>query len=1007
MAATPQQLQTLIRGLLIDLAAAQGQLPAARSRLAQAQRSGNQLAIQSEQSRLASLELTIDSLEQQIQQAETALNQVEQPGLVPTPPRSAGQIVDDDSLATPVRPPPLEADPETGRVFPIRESTLPTNATVTPTEATGDDDFGLDNVVRTLAVTQAAVTSVPRAFTQAVGDIKNGVDGQLLPVFDTPRLAADGSVIRPGAQAAVVPRTPGVGQNDDNIPATLQSNEVALNNDYNRAAPIQPQPNLLDNFASYTYGVSVYLLTPDQYRTYVLSGQRNVAGYNLLFQSGGDSSQRYEKRNAGTEFEFSEAVSGRSDFFDVDFYIDSVTINNALPGQQTQAAHMVTDIKFTVIEPNGITLLDRLYQAVQQAKPQSATGAINYTAAQYLMVLRWYGYDYNGNLIRNVSATPEGLSDPNAAIEKFIPFVIKNIKWTVSNRLVNYDFECAPVGQYTGTTTNKGTIFYDLELSEGTVANLLAGAAVVNNAGPVNNQAATTANSATNKNPLVKQGLFSALNQFQQKLVDDGIYEKADIYEIEFANGAEAIRDAVLVKPDIDNRLGTGRTITRTPVAPPPTVYPTGLDPSRLPVDATIRNIGVSAGQQIVQVLDLIIRNSSFLYSQSRITTTEDSDQYYDVNDSPAAIKEIFWYQLSVKATPLEYDYKRNDFAYRVRYTISPYRVQNFDSKYFPIPKFSGIHKKYNYWFTGENISVLEYEAKFDHLYNILVSGGVKGDTATENLRRKFTSSMREIPKYVFGPGSSESRTGAAFLGNEVGANAADYLYNPSTLGSTRLRIVGDPAWIQQGSISAGVSGTAFNYNGFLADGTINFDVQQIMFEIAWQRPTDYDPNSGLADPYATRNGQREPQQSYIYQAFRVTSEFRQGRFEQVIEGGLYIFPVPNPRNTVYNKTTAVALDSAGNNPRDSAVALTLAQLGTNQGGQTAAPPPLDIVTLRPDATPAVAPSESAPGLAKNSSTTSNGVVVAVVDLSAPLKLGQNGEIQLQTGNTQTMAVAT
>ena len=54
----------------------------------------------------------------------------------------------------------------------------------------------------------------------------------------------------------------------------------------------------------------------------------------------------------------------------------------------------MTGLKFTVIEPMGITLLDRIYQAVQdQAPKEQGTGKINYTTAQYLMVLRWYGYD--------------------------------------------------------------------------------------------------------------------------------------------------------------------------------------------------------------------------------------------------------------------------------------------------------------------------------------------------------------------------------------------------------------------------------------------------------------------------------------------------------------------------------------------------------------------------------------------------------------------------------------
>lgn len=129
-------------------------------------------------------------------------------------------------------------------------------------------------------------------------------------------------------------------------------------------------------------------------------------------------------------------------------------------------------------------------------------------------------------------------------------------------------------------------------------------------------------------------------------------------------------------------------------------------------------------------------------------------------------------------------------------------------------------------------------------------------------------------------------------------------MYSPNDLARVKVRIIGDPAWIQQGSIFAGVEPANFNFNAFNPDGTINFDSNQIMFEIAWQRPEDYDPSTGLADPYSggysgTANAKRKPIQSNVYQAHKVTSEFRNGRFEQTLEGGLYTFPKPDKSNTV------------------------------------------------------------------------------------------------------------
>ena len=69
----------------------------------------------------------------------------------------------------------------------------------------------------------------------------------------------------------------------DAAPATTQS----FTNANLSQALIEPQPNVLDKFASYTYQASVYLMTPDQYRNLINSNDKNIPDSQLLFQSGG------------------------------------------------------------------------------------------------------------------------------------------------------------------------------------------------------------------------------------------------------------------------------------------------------------------------------------------------------------------------------------------------------------------------------------------------------------------------------------------------------------------------------------------------------------------------------------------------------------------------------------------------------------------------------------------------------------------------------------------------
>ena len=266
--------------------------------------------------------------------------------------------------------------------------------------------------------------------------------------------------------------------------------------------------------------------------------------------------------------------------------------------------------------------------------------------------------------------------------------------------------------------------------------------------------------------------------------------------------------------------------------------------------------------------------------------------------------KGVNWFNITFRAEPIKYDNKRNDYAYRVTYIINVFPVQDFLSLYFPEPIFRGLHKSYPYWFTGINTSVLDYTATFNKLYNLTVTASTADFDALANIRKKYTSNMRDMVFFQYQASSTESRQNAQGKTNELAANAAEYLYNPSDNGNAKIRILGDPAWIAQGSFTAGISAETFSYSPFLPDGTINFDSNDVLFEILWQRPEDYDLGTGLADPYQRTSklyGDRQPRQSVVYRAVTIESEFRQGRFEQTVNGTLYLFPLPDGSNAAPN----------------------------------------------------------------------------------------------------------
>jgi hypothetical protein len=615
---------------------------------------------------------------------------------------------------------------------------------------------------------------------------------------------------------------------------------------------------------------------------------------------------------------------------------------------------MASSLKFTVVEPQGITLLDRLYKAVANNEPKATSdGKVNYTAALYLMVIRFYGYDQDGNIqlpIKGGLQSDSNTSDPKAAVEKFIPFQLTKVNWSIGSKTVSYDFEGAPVGQIQGGYTARGTIPYDVQLSDMTVGGLLGadvkyapdappastpGKSTTTNkpapkavaAAPAPTPAPAKASAAQPKK-VVTQGLMGAMNQFQQDLVTRRIYEIADEYSIEFV-GVEGLASAT----DISGaKLQTANTKIDKGKAPMPKATTTSggtenLNPDKTQVDNVSRSFSITAGQQILQAIELAIRNSEYISKQSLVTKNPDGSQ--EVNNTSTDPVKWFNITMSAERQPGGLDRKRNDYAYKIKYTVMPYALKNLDSQYFPYSKFSGVHKSYPFWFTGKNTAVRDYQETLNTMFMATISGSAPDNSLNAVANSKSTSSMYDIVRYNYSPRSNQSSHGADGATFEPNANAAEVIYNASDLAESKVKIIGDPAWIQQGStfrpITEGTISANTARTGFEPDGTISFDTQDVLFEMLWQRPEDYDLGTGLADPYARTSandgGKRQPLQSRVYQATKVVSEFKSGAFEQTLNGSIFRFPIPGKTNTANPSAAADSSASATDAGRSSSSA--------------------------------------------------------------------------------------
>ena len=149
-------------------------------------------------------------------------------------------------------------------------------------------------------------------------------------------------------------------------------------------------------------------------------------------------------------------------------------------------------------------------------------------------------------------------------------------------------------------------------------------------------------------------------------------------------------------------------------------------------------------------------------------------------------------------------------------------------------------------------------------------------------------------------------------------AQLADYLYSPRDTSSIKLKIIGDPAWIQQGEVRGGLPKLSTIYNAFQSDGTISYSGQEILFEVLWNKPRDYDLTSGIMDPGTLNFGADrtagvagDAVQSHVYRATRCVSTFSRGQFTQELEGAQIFYDLPQAKQQQQQQRTNAGQSTA------------------------------------------------------------------------------------------------
>lgn len=594
------------------------------------------------------------------------------------------------------------------------------------------------------------------------------------------------------------------------------------------------RPNPLDRFANYIYSLSLHTMTLDQYNA-VANGQNYVSSSkNVLIASGGRRGQELS----------------RNDWFGVDdLYFESLKINTIIGHNARSQASNVVEIDFTVVEPLGMSLIDRL---------MGVAGENNIKAwDQMPFMLR---IDFFANL-------PNGTTEPAPidGLTKFINIKIIDMAIKVSTKGTEYKIKAIP-NSHVGFLKSAGVTPVNMNVVAKTVAEFFDNsgtAAGIANLGP---GGYTTADPDSGFDPRSGAGEFgtgsigrsaatvssyaAAINGYQKVMVDYGYHSLPDQYKFE-------------IDPEI------AKSKIYVPEFVPLQFHPTQTDINNsAQTDRTKLKLPISYGTSIQEVINFVLRTS---------------DYYRDMKTSSGPLQS---HKITCVVEYGPWDQKRNQYQKTIKYRVSKYKYYNTKNPNFPISKPNSVNKKYNYMFSEEgNQHILDVNIDFNTMfYTVLTALKDKGDTDNTQIKKEkdkpdpgeISPAQRlDTLKIGYAPRLYPEGASALSDAHKKAADAVD-IYK-SMMSSSRgdmlniqLKIAGDPDFIKQDDI--------FFPRGVGRSGSIPMDVSEIFVNLYFRVPYDIIQDTGL---YGIKD---KSVFSGIYKVIAVDNVFERGQFYQTLE---------------------------------------------------------------------------------------------------------------------------
>ena len=580
-----------------------------------------------------------------------------------------------------------------------------------------------------------------------------------------------------------------------------------------------------------------------------------------------------------------------------DLYIRSVTMNSVPGLNEKRRLTSVTDISMEIVEPSGITLLERIRGAAIN------NGYLDHLDAPFLLTIDFKGFDEQGR--------PASAKD-SQNMKRLIPVKLVDMQMEVTQAGTVYVVKMIPYNEF--AYVNR----YNYPRTTGTLS-------------PQGRRLSD-----------VFKSLEALLNKQNEDEKDTGLVEKPDEYSITF--DSKGIEDVII---QIENLEQTGMQAQKT----------LGVDKFDNKVNLPLDYMKINTNNAITKILEEIMKGHP-AYSDKKfdewkskvskpLTAAQDKGGAQEVLN---AAQDFFFDYFKIRASvvPIEADYDtiRARNRKKINFHVEPYKVHAYS---LAIPGVSTgqnfknfVFKTYNYIFTGDNVDILDLNINYRVAYfqsrlkdfeatdvrkNIIEDASDKATGGTSATDHNTDGNLQHSSEVSVVKSEGTGKTGGTPTQLD---SFLDSLTHPlADMVNVRLEILGDPAWISQSQFIPLNAKTFARGAGTASDPDIgywrrnkdriwnsdlrcyNTDVAEPIIMLNFRMPTDFNNQTGVYELQADQSAEF----SGLYRVVQIEHNFTDGRFTNTLnltrfnnQGVIISDPVPSASVTVRGGESFIVL---------------------------------------------------------------------------------------------------